>query len=57
MTSIEIGRRYRNKHTGIVCKVIGKIFFNIKYKDEKDPYNLGIKYCHYKRFRKNWEAV
>jgi len=28
---IEIGKRYKNIHTGYICKVRKKIFYNIQY--------------------------
>ena len=52
---IEIGKRYRNKHTLAECVVRQKIFFNIQYYEDGDE--RYPKYCHYKRFRKHWEEV
>lgn len=54
---IEIGKRYRNKPTGIECVVRQKIFFNIQYYDDDDPEETYPKYCHYRRFQKHWEEV
>jgi len=54
MSSIEIGKKYRNVHTGYICRVRKKIFFNIQYVYEGDP---ELYYCHYKRFRKNWIEI
>gem|GEM_PF-6015808 len=51
---IEVGKRYTNRHTGESCVVTGKIFFNIQYYDDDDPHRTHAKYCHYKRFQKNW---
>jgi len=51
---IEIGKRYKNIHTGRICKVLNKIFFNIQYIEEGDA---RVQYHHYKRFRKNWIEV
>ena len=52
---IDIGREYRNIHSGRVCTVISKIFFNIQYRENGGSQFIG--YVHYKRFRKNWRAV
>ncbi len=54
MSEIEIGKFYKNIHTHHVCKVIGKIFYNIKYNELNDKYNFNPRYCHYKKFIKNW---
>ena len=50
---IEINKRYRNLHTGIVCVVVSKQFFNIAYLEDGDPSNAYPHYCHYKTFQKN----
>jgi hypothetical protein len=57
LMAIEVGKRYRNKHTGIVCEVSQKIFFNIQYFEVDDSEQTYPLYCHYKRFQKHWEAV
>jgi len=57
MSEIKIRGHYRNLHTGEVCKVTSKIFYNIAFEVVDDKYHLGTQYCHYKRFRKNWEEV
>jgi|GEM_PF-3165699 len=57
MPPIEIGKKYRNVHTGEVCTVIQKIFYNIGYRKDNTPNNTHPHYCHYKRFRKNWIEV
>ena len=57
MAKVEIGKYYRNLHTFAICRVTGKLFFNIKYDDLKDVYGLNPQYCHYKTFKKNWAEV
>jgi len=54
---IEIDKRYRNLHTGIVCVVVSKAFFNIAYLEDGDPSNAYPHYCHYKTFQKKWVEV
>jgi len=51
---IEIGKRYKNIHTGYICKVRKKIFYNIQYVYEGD---IEYYYTHYKRFLKNWVEI
>ena len=55
--NIVVGKRYRNMHSGRVCIVMDKIFFNIKYKYDNDGGLLAGRplYTHYKKFQKNWE--
>ena len=53
---VEIGRYYQNIHTGRMCKVTGKIFYNIKFNEEGGVCS-GPHYVHYKTFRKNWIKV
>jgi len=51
---IKVGEKYRNVHTGRVCLVTNKVFFNVAYRQDGEP-NSGVPhYCHYKRFKKNW---
>ena len=54
---IEVGKKYRNLHTGIICEVQHKIFFNVAYLEDGEPRNTYPRYCHYKRFQKNWVEV
>ena len=57
MEKVEIGRYYKNIYTGRICRVTGKVFYNIKFDDEDATHGLNPRYCHYKRFRKNWVEV
>jgi hypothetical protein len=52
LTQVEEGKQYVNVHSGRVCTVSAKIFFNIQYYYADDP-NHAV-YSHYKRFRKIW---
>ena len=54
-TNTEVRKKYRNVHTGKVCRVSNKIFYTITYYNEGKPNNP--KYIHYKTFRKNWDVV
>lgn len=55
LTHIEKGKQYVNIHTGRICTVAAKIFFNIKYYYADDP-NRAV-YSHYKRFKKHWKVI
>ncbi len=52
---IVVGKKYRNKHTGIVCRVSHKAFYNIAYHEVTESINRYPQYCHYKIFQKYWE--
>jgi len=52
LSQVYVGKRYTNIHTGRSCTVSSKIFFNIQFRDDNDPHTP--RYCHYKKFRKNW---
>lgn len=51
---IEVGRRYRNLHTGKACVVVDKMFYNIAYFYDGDPKGIYPHYCHYRTFKNNW---
>lgn len=53
---IEIGKSYKNIHSGRVCTVTDKIFYNVQYVYDNDG-GLCVGrplYRHYKTFKKNW---
>ena len=54
---IIIGQKYQNIHSGMICKVIDKIFFNIQFIRLDGDRNFAPTYTHYKTFRKNWVLV
>jgi len=55
MDKVEVGKKYRNVHTNIECRVASKIFFNIKHYSDNAPGHPT--YTHYKTFRKHWVEV
>ena len=52
--TIEVGKLYKNIHTGDVHIVRHKIFFNVAHSDPKDG-NVYPQYTHYKTFGKHWK--
>lgn len=57
MKKIEVGKKYKNLHTGQVCEAKAIVFYNIGYLDDNEPQNIHPHYCHYKTFQKHWAEM
>jgi len=53
----EIGKKYKNTHTGRICTIVGKSFYMIAHRNESDESNTYPTYTHYKTFNKHWKAA
>lgn len=58
LEKIEVGKKYKNIHSDMICKVRAKVFFNIYYCDiTKEMNDSNSRYVHYSTFRKNWVEI